>query len=241
MLVKTKGVVLHTIKYGDTSLIAQIYTESHGRQAFLVRGGRGKLSRHPARLLQPLYLLEMEVYYKASREIQHLKELKPHIIFQTIPHDIKKSTVSLFLGEVLSRTLREEEPNPDLFDFLQSSIQFYDLSIEGNSWFHLLFLAQLTKFLGFYPDNNYSAEKPYFDLLNGHFVPAVPLHPHYLSAGESGEMNRLLQAGFSTAMENYPQAGRRKDLLDDLIRYFRLHVEGMGEIRSYAVLRELYH
>lgn len=122
-------------------------------------------------------MIEMEVYHKASREIQHLKELKPLIIFHSIPYDIRKSTVALFLGEILYRTLQEEEPNPPLFEFLQNSIHYFDLIREKFLWFHLIFLVHYTRFLGFFPNNNFSQARKYFDLREGSLPNLLPLIP----------------------------------------------------------------
>ncbi|HDR88923.1 MAG TPA: DNA repair protein RecO [Bacteroidetes bacterium] len=241
MLVKTKGIVLHHIKYSDSRLIAQIYTELHGRQSFLIRNPHGKKTSLTTGLLQPLFMIEMEAYHKTSREIQHLKELKPLIIFQSIPYDIRKSAVALFLGEILYRTLREEEPNPPLFEFLQNSIHYFDLIREKFLWFHLIFLVHYTRFLGFFPNNNYSRTRTYFDLREGSFTESPPAHPHHLQPDESRLLNDLLLSSLHKPFDPGRNGHFRKYMLEQLLTYYRLHIEGMGEIRSAQIMQELFH
>ena len=241
MLIKSRGIVLHHIKHTDSSLVVHIYTEFNGRQAFFIISLRGKKSRFPVGLLQPLFIVEMEVYYKANREMQHLKEIRPYLVFQSVPFDVKKSTIALFLGEILYKTLKEQEPNPGLFEFLVHTIQLLDLSPQVTGSFHLLFLLHLSRYLGFFPDNNYSENKPYFDLMNGHFVPFQPPHPHYLDRGKSRDMNHLLCSPLNGMNTIRFQPAQREALLEQILEYYQLHMDGLGEIKSWQVLREVFH
>jgi len=140
MIYKTRGIVLHHIKYAETSVIATIYTEQFGRQSYMINGVRGKKSRIKANVLQPLYLLNMEVYHKTTRDLQRVKELQHAYIFNSLPYDLKKSTLALFIAEILYQTLREQEPNPELFNYLYHSIQMLDIKNEGLTTFHIYFL-----------------------------------------------------------------------------------------------------
>ncbi|HEY3389073.1 MAG TPA: DNA repair protein RecO, partial [Prolixibacteraceae bacterium] len=192
MLQKTRGIVLRSIKYGETGMITTIYTEAFGRMAFIMQGIHGKKSSVKGNLLKQLFLLEMEVDYKPGRELQRVKEIKNISPFESIPFLIVKSSQALFLAELLEKVLREEESRPELFGFLFRSIQVLDLLEEGISNFHLIFLIQLTKYLGFGPSNNYSASNQFFDMIAGNFVLSPPAHPWFLKNYESSALAQLI-------------------------------------------------
>jgi DNA repair protein RecO (recombination protein O) len=164
VLEKTRGIFLHAVKYSETSLIATIYTESYGRQSFIINGMHSKNSSVKASAFQPLYLLDLELYYKAGRDIQRLKNARIANPYSTIPFDIRKSSQVFFLSEILYKCLREEEPNTELFNFLYHSLSFLDLTDSGISNFHIWFLFKLTKFLGFSPSQENSQISNFFDM-----------------------------------------------------------------------------
>ena len=197
MIQKVKGVVLHHVRYKESSAIIYVYTDRFGRQAYLVNSIRGRRSKFSGSPLQPLTLLMIEAYHKEARELQRVKEMHNYLPYSTIPFDVSKSSQALFLAEILYKTLREEEPNRDLFGFLEHSFQILDVSDVGLVNFHLLFLVQLTKYLGFYPENNYSGTLSGFDMRNGQFSNGTGLHPEYFDRESSKLMNSLLGMSFS--------------------------------------------
>ncbi len=239
-LLKTQGIVLHQIKYGDTSIIVTIYTKEKGRQSYIVKGSRSQKSKLKANLFQPLYLLDMEVYHKASRNLQGIKEAKHLMPFTAIPYDMNKSTISLFLAEVLYRTLREEEANPILFEFLVNTIMLLDTENNGIENFHLVFLVRLIKFLGFMPNTNISDSKQIFDMHAGNFVVLRPEHKYYLSKDESLIFNKLQNTGFEQLASLKLSQSQRSSMLDKLLEFYYLHNDKMSEIKSVAVLREVF-
>ena len=241
MIQKTRGIVLHFIKYSETSVIATIYTEKFGRQSFLIKGVRGKKSNIKANILQPLYLLEMEVYNKPNRDLQSIKEVRNAFVFSSIPHDIRKSSISLFIAEILYKTIREQEANAGLFDFLYHNIQLLDLKTEGIPNFHLYFLLQLSKYLGFYPTNNYSLDKTYFDLQNGYFVASKPVHSYYVNPETSQNLSKILLFSDNQHAEVTLSYNQRITLLDKIVDYYYLHIEGLTNIKSLAILKEVFH
>lgn len=241
MLQKTRGIVLHHIKYSDSSVIVYIYTEISGRQAFIARGARRKKSHIKVNLFQSLYALELEIYYNPKRELQIIKEYKNIIPFVSIPYDIKKSAIAIFLGEVLYRTLLEEEGNKTLFEYLLNSIHYLDIMKEGVSNFHLLFLIQLTKYLGFYPNDNFSEQTPILDLKNGEYVPAVPNHMHYLNLKESRLFNKIQNTGFEEINSLKLNSASRTNLLARILDFYKLHHSFNGEIRSFQIMKEVFH
>jgi DNA repair protein RecO (recombination protein O) len=241
MLQKTRGIVLHSLKYGETGMITTIYTELFGRTAFLVHGTRTKKSPVKGNQLQALFLVELEMYYKPGRDLQHIKELKNACPFSTIPFEINKSTQAIFLAEVLNKVLREEESHPALFEFLFYSIQVLDLMNEGISNFFLIFLVQFSRFLGFGPTNNFSAEAPYYDLMAGIFVTTIPSHPHFLGKEESAVFSLLLNMTYEKSSEIRIDPEIRNILTDRMLEYFGLHLGSKINSKSLDVLREILH
>ncbi|MGE0089035.1 MAG: DNA repair protein RecO [Bacteroidales bacterium] len=241
MIQKTRGIVLHFIKYSETSVIATIYTEKFGRQSFLIKGVRGKKSNIKANVLQPLYLLDMEVYNKPNRDLQSIKEVRNAFVFSSIPHDIRKSSISLFIAEILYKTIREQEPNAGLFDFLYHNIQLLDIKTDGIPDFHLYFLLQLSKYLGFYPTNNYSETETFFDLLNGNFVALKPMHSYFINPELSYCFSKLIQYQGIQQQEIKLSYNQRINLLEKIVEYYYLHNDGLKNIKSLVVLRDVFH
>lgn len=240
MLIKVRGIVLHHIKYKENSAIVQMYTDLHGRQSYMINNIRGKKGQNRANLLQPLFFLEMEVYHKPYREMHRVKEFNQYITFRNLPYDLNKSTQAMFVAEVLSRSLKEEEPNPELFEFLLHSIQWLDTSEKSNNLFHLLFLVQLTKYLGFFPENNYSLQLGYFDLRNGQFTGNELMHPDIINKEISLYIHQLLKKSFSNIQTLKIEHAIRTHLTDSLLDYYKFHIQDFGKLKSLAVLKEIY-
>ena len=240
MLHKTKGIVLHHIKYSDSSVIAYIYTEVFGTQAYLINGIRNKNSKIKANLLQPLFLIDIITYHKSTRNLQRVKEIKNISPFASIPYDVVKSSIALFLAEVLYKTLREEEPDQGLFEYLFTTIQLLDIEKKQMANFHLLFLIQLTKYLGFFPDDNFSEINKYFDLKEGNFVPSQPFHPNFLSEDLSIYFSQLINSSFNQLYSINMNYKLRVNLLEKIIEYYQFHLENIKEIKSYNVLKSVF-
>jgi DNA repair protein RecO (recombination protein O) len=240
MIHKVRGIVLHHLKYKESSAIVNIYTDLFGRQAYLINSIKGKGSRFRSNLLQPLTLLEMEVYHKEGRDLQRLKEIRNHIPYRNIPFDPVKGSQAMFLAEILYRSLREEDPTPGLYEFLEHSLQLLDIAEENTLNFHLYFIVQLTKYLGFYPENNYSHEKNGFDMRNGQFANSSSLHPDFFNTECSLLLHKLTGTGFNEDIELSINQNIRAQFLEFMMDYYRLHIDGFGKIRSLSVLREIF-
>jgi DNA repair protein RecO (recombination protein O) len=240
MLVSTEGIVLHFIKYGESSVISTIYTREFGRQGFLINAARSRKAKNKASLLQPLFLVDLVAYQKQNRDLSRVKELKSSQPYQNIAFDIAKSTQVIFLAEVLYRAINEQESFPEMFDFMKSALLYFDLMEEGSSNFHLFFLFRLTEYLGFLPDTNKTGFEGWFDLKKGAIVPFEPRHP--LSANKELtaclvqlsilKINELDQLKISRSM--------RDSLLTVLLDYYQLHFDNLGEIKSMSILREVF-
>jgi len=236
---KTRGVFLHAVKYSETSLITSIYTEAYGRQSFIINGVRSKNSTVKAAIFQPLYLLDLEIYYKSNREIHRIKNARIAFPYTTIPFDIRKSTQVLFLSEVLYKCLREEEPNIELFDFIYHSLTLLDLTEAGISNFHLWFLFKLTRFLGFSPSRENAEISNFFDLQSARFVSHEPLHDQFTDKQLTVLFTRLFNIDSSSIERlDYTQRERRW-VLEKLLEFYHIHLGNLGEFKSLEVLKEV--
>ena len=240
MIEKTRGIVLHQIKYTDSGIVAWIYTKNFGRQSFMIKGIRNKKSGKQNVYFQPLSIVDMVVYIKESRGMQTIKEFSVSYTPSDIYFNIRKSSVAIFLGEVLASVLREETPNEELFNFIERSIVYFDESKEGYSNFHIAFLAGLSSFLGFEPGPRTSGEERYFDMVNGSFVPLPPEHGKYAKE----EISEILAAFFAATYENVNRivlnGSLRNEVLDVIVRYYSLHLPGLKKVKSLDVLKEVF-
>jgi DNA repair protein RecO (recombination protein O) len=240
MLEKTRGIILHQIRYTDSGIVVQLYTRKFGRQSILIKGMRNRKAGKHNILFQPMFILDLEMYYKASREMQVLKEFSVSFTPYDIHTDIKKSCVAIFLGEVLTSVLKEESPHEEMFDYIEESIIYFDRHKEGFANFHIAFLAGLSSFLGFEPDNRTNAGDSFFDMINGIFVPLPPVHGNYANEEVSDILADIFASSYDS-VSNIPLTGiQRNDVLEILIRYYSLHLPGLKKINSLEVLKEVF-
>jgi len=242
MLHSIKGIVLKTFKYSESSVVAKIYTNQFGIQSYMINGVRtSSKSKHKAGLLQPLTLLDMVVYYRKNRSMQRIKEMKPTKTFTSIPFDIGKSSLALFVTELLYSTLKEEEENKRQFDFISEFVQNLDNTTESIANLHLYFLLQLSGFLGFYPFSNYDKEeRNIFDLQEGSFYSNRPMHPYYLQEPLSKHLTSLLNSPLEELHLIKVHKGHRKELLTALLQFYTLHIEGFRPLKSVKILQEVF-
>ena len=240
MLEKTKGIVLHQIKYTDSGIVTQIYTRKFGRQSFLIKCMRNKKTGKHNINFQPLFILDMELYYKAAREMQTLKEFSVSFAPYEIYSNIKKSSVAIFLGEVLTSVLKEETPHDEMFEYIEESIMYFENCKESFANFHIAFLAGLSSFLGFEPHPRLEKEDQFFDMMNGIFVPVPPVHGNYTNE----EITNILADFFVSSYDsisNISLSGKmRNDILETLIRFYSLHLPGLKRIKSLEILKEVF-
>lgn len=240
MLEKTRGIILHQVKYTDSGIIAQVYTKKFGRQSLIIKGIRGKKKGKQAIFFQPLFILDMDIYHKRLREIHLLKEFTVSYSPSDIPFNVLKSSVALFLGEVLYATLKEESPQEELFDFLENSIIFYDNCIEGVANFHISFLTRLTQYLGFEPGPQDDPEEKFFDMVNGSFVTLPPLHGRYFNTEDSRLFAEFLITPYDRLNTINLTGQKRNDLLESILSYYSLHLTGLRKINSLVILKEVF-
>ncbi|HRH64868.1 MAG TPA: DNA repair protein RecO [Bacteroidia bacterium] len=240
MLHKTRGIVLHTTDYSETSIVAKIYTELFGLQSYIVNSVRKKNAKIKSNVFQPLTLVDLVVYHKERGGLQRVAEVKPMPALRNIPFDIRKSSMALFLDEVLYKSIREEECNPSLFEFIFHAVQMLDLQSPANADFHLLFLLQYSKYLGFFPAVNFDESHCVFNLQEGYFQTDVPSHPYYIPAEASAYFFQLLQAlpDFNTNL--FIPVDMKRQLIERILEYFELHLSGFSGVKSHRVLEQIF-
>ncbi len=235
MIYRTRGIVFRTIKYAESSVITKIYTERFGMQSYIVNGVRSSKSRTKASLLQVLSLLEMEVYHHEHRNIHRIKEMQPFYVFSSLLFDPLKSSVALFMIEMLNKCIHEEEANAGMFLFISEKIQSLDRMKNIRSDFLLRFLLELSDLLGFHPNGEYSVSKSYFDLKEGNFTNENGIHPHVIQPPVSEHLSLLVK---NNLVEISSDA--RSALLNSLLVYYQLHVPNFTMPRSLIVLNEVF-
>lgn len=240
MLEKTRGIVLHNIKYSDSGIVVHLYTRKYGRQSVLIRGMRNKKSGKHNIMFQPMSVLEMELYYKPSREMQLLKEFSLTRPFYSIASDIRKSSVAIFIGEVLSSVLGEETSNEEMFDYLEESIIWFESAAADFANFHISFLAGLTTYLGIEPMNKAASGEKFFDLRNGRFLHAPPHHGDYASEDISDAFSRFLGQTTEQTGHLALSGKQRNEVLDTILRYYSFHLPSLKKINSLEVLKEVF-
>ena len=239
MLHKTRGIVFKTTNYSESSVIVQVFTEKFGIQSYLVNGVKKPKAKISQNILQPLHLLEMVVYHKPNGSIQRIAEARQVPAFQTIPYDVIKSSVAIFINEVLYRAIRIESSDEVLFNYIFSSIELLDRTEVGLANFHLFFLLRLTQFLGFYPERSNAVSFDYFDLKNGAFTFTDPGHTQILRQPHTAYWAALLSTNFTDLGAFKINQDSRKIMLAKLLEYYKLHIDSFGDIRSLSVLEEV--
>lgn len=241
MIEKTQGIVLHSIKYGDTSLVVRVFTRSHGMQSYLVQGVRKSKARIRQNLFQPLTQVEMVVYHKEHGGLQRIKEIHCPKPYQSIPYDIVKTSIAIFLAEMLTHVLKEADSSPAMFGFVNQALEYLDSSTGRISEFHLVFMMQLTSHLGFSPASNFDSRNGYFNLKEGTFQAVYHGPEMCLDQEASRHFHEVAQSGFDELEQLRLSAPHRKNLLHNIIDYYRWHLEGLKTFKSHLVLESILH
>jgi len=238
MTLTTLGIVLSSLKYGDSSLIVRIFTRAAGLKTYMVKGvlksRRGKLK---SAYFQPLTQLEMVVSHRENADMHYIREARISFPYTNLPTHWTKQAIVMFLAEVLTKSIREEEKNEPLFDYLSTSLQWLDAHEEVVN-FHLVFLMQLTKYLGFFPDTS-GIKEPYFNLVDGVFEKEAGIHP-VIQGQELVHFKTLLGTHFEALKTVQLSKQERRDLLGHVLSYFEVHLQGFNQPKSLAVLHEVF-
>lgn len=237
MLHKTRAIVFKVTKYSESSVIIKAYTDMFGVQSYIINGVRSAKGKSKSALYQHGNLLDMVVYHKEQANLLRISECGFAHIYEDLPFNIVKSSLLIFYLEILNKIVGEHETNEALFDFLFEIFIELDQTSKPLANHHIWFLLALTKYLGCYPT---SSNETYFDLKEGMFVEHFPAHQQFLNEHLSNAFRAIIEP----ELKNYDQitlkAADRKIILQQLLIYFRLHIQDFGELRSYEILETLF-
>lgn len=239
MQTSTRGIVFKYFKYSESSIIAKIFTEAFGLQSYIVKGVRSKRSQTKLALFQPLTLIELVAFHKENKSIHHIKEVRVAYAYQSIPLEMEKRSVLFFLNELLYRSVKEETTNKELFDWLFNTLTWFDLTTDKNHNFHLIFMLQLSRFLGFYPKKTPGKTQSVFDLQEGQFTNNIPNQAQFIQGETVQKLESLFTSTFEGSQSLDINNSDRRKLLDILVTYYRLHLPGFGEMKSLEVLKTI--
>ncbi|MBT3173506.1 MAG: DNA repair protein RecO [Lentimicrobiaceae bacterium] len=236
MIVNTRGVVIKQTKFSDSGVIVKIFTEQYGMQSFFVRGLKSRKSKSKAAMFQPLSILDLVINFSDKKSLQTIKDIDLAYSYKSIPDNMVKRSVLFFIVELLYKCLKDEVKNKELFDWINGSLVWLDIANEGYANFHLLFMMQLTKFLGFYPSKLSMMEISIFDLQDGQFTNTIPLHGNYLSGDEVNNIMSIYSKSFEDATSIKFNRENRMQVLENLIKYYNFHIPSMGGFKSLEIL-----
>lgn len=239
MLLTTKGIVLHSVKYSETSIIVRIYTEARGLQSYLFRGIRSPKSKIKAGLFQPLTLLELVANIREGSGMHHASEVRLYHPYLSIPFDIRKSSVALFINELLYKSVREEEENSLLFSFLWDACLLLDSETESLNCFPLVFASKLTGFLGILPVNDHSDSRTVFNLREGRFQSFIPEKEEYILPEYGSLFRTLLSTELEAHHSLHLKPAVRRSFLDSLLLYYQIHLPGFKGLNSHHILHSV--
>jgi DNA repair protein RecO (recombination protein O) len=226
MIFKTKGIVFRFTRYGETSIIVNVFTELFGLQSYIVNGVRSSRAKTTIALFQPLTLLDLVVYHKENANIMRIKEVKCCYPFRSIPSDFKREAVALFMVEILNKAVKEQSHPQELYQFLESSLIDLDTLTTGVENFHLFFLINLSRHLGFGPQMS-------GEILDGRHIPIEDekILQQLIISKTSGESRNDMPTVTNV---------QRRELLEILVRFYKYHIEHFGDAKSLAVLKEVF-
>jgi DNA repair protein RecO (recombination protein O) len=240
---KTKGIVLRTLKYGETSIIASVYTELFGMQSYIVKGIRqsSKKGQNKISFFQPSAILEMEVYHNEFKNLQFIKDFQWEHMYTSVFYDVVKNAVAIYMIELLQHSLKQPEANPELFSLIEDSLKQLDNGSDAlTANLPLYFALHLGTELGFQIQGEYSNKTPVTDLAEGQFVSETPSHQNYLEGDLAKITSEINAIAFYSDLEKI-KLGRttRRQLLEAYQAYILFHVQDFGEMRSWKVLQEI--
>lgn len=241
MLVKTEAIVLHSLKYGETRLIVDLYTRETGRLSCIVPLPKTPRSRLKKQFFQPMTLLEVEIDLRQRVQLQKLKDARLLVAWTSIPFSPEKLALSLFVAEFLYHALRSEQRDEPLFTYISDAIQWLDTVEIGFANFHLTFLMRMSRFLGFYPNLDDYVDGCVFDLRAATFSLLTPTHRDFLQPDDARRIHTLMRMDFPTMHLYRLSRMDRNRIVDVLLRYYSLHIPQFPELKSLSVLKELWN
>jgi len=241
MLRKVNGIILRAIKYSETSVICDAYTEELGLRTYIINGVRKKNSRISPGLVRPMSMVEMVVYHHEEKDINRIKEIKPSYIYQQIPFDVARGAIGLFLTEVAQKTVKEADSNPRMFQFLVQMYTKLDTTTMGIANYPMWFLVHFASHLGLYPIVKNLTEKSVFDYSEGKLLEEIPTaHHYYFSTENTHLLAAFWELDYEGASKVPLSVEDRRHFLSDMLKYYQYHIDKFGELNSILVLQTVF-
>lgn len=240
---KTKGIVLRTVKYGETSVITTVYTELFGIQSYIVKGVRqtSKNGATKSNFFQTASILDMEVYHNELKNLQFIKEYQWAVVYEHLFFDVVRNAIAVYVVEIIQHSLKQPEANPDLYYLLEEVLITTDRkSSKTVANIPLYFMLQLGAMLGFQIQGDFSKATPILDMQEGFFTTHTPHHPHYMLGEAASAVSDLLNIRSINELENIQlNQQSRRQIIQSLQQYIALHVQDFGELKSYTILQSI--
>lgn len=234
-----RGIVFKAVKYGDSSLIVKIFSKDYGLQTYLIKGAFSRNSKYKSALFQPMTLIEFESRIRPGKDIQYMSEIMVETAYFSIPFDMRKNAIVLYISELLNKAIQEEESNINLYGFIHKSMEWLDLHQGSIADFPVFFTFELSRYLGFYPKPEKNCTTDYFDLLNGMFVQSVPSHPYFTVQ----PLTNCLLSLYNLPLEQIETLDfsndTRRQLINILVDYYQLHLPSFKGLKSHEILRSV--
>lgn len=240
MLTKTEAIVLHSLKYGESRMIVDMFTRQFGRLSFVVQLPKTSKGMMKKQFFQPLMLLTIEADVRPRLQLQKLASASVTMPLPSLQTHPAKLSISLFLSEFLYHALKGEQRNESLFDYVASSLQWLDGAEGPVANFHLVFVMRLARFLGFYPNLDDYVDGCYFDLRASSFCLAPPVHRDFLHPHEAEKVQLMMRMDYATMHVYRLSHQDRNRLLEIALAYYRIHLPAFPELRSLGVLQEIW-
>ncbi|MBO7610398.1 MAG: DNA repair protein RecO C-terminal domain-containing protein [Muribaculaceae bacterium] len=237
---KLRGIVLATIKYSDKHNIVHVYTDLHGRMAFLVPQGNTRGARMRNAMLMPLSVVQFEARITAGRELASMHDLQRDCPLSDIYANPVKSAVAMFMGEVLAHSIQEQESNMPLFSFVEASVMALEKATRGVANFHICFLYHLGAHLGIQPDVASYHEGYWFDMMGGTFMKHPDGVSHMMPPSDAEALHLISRMTFRNLHLFKFNREQRNQVLDAMLTYYRLHNSTLGTLRSPDILKQLF-
>lgn len=238
MRVSEKALILQSIKHGDKKYILKLFSRQHGMLTAAVNVGQSKMAKIRSSSVMPLNFIEAELIFKENKEIHLLTELSVYKTQSNIHQHMSKLSIAQFMHEVMIKTLKDQHGHSDLYLFIEDCFDFLNGANEGYSNLHLHFLLELSKHLGFEPQNNFSSTNLYFDVREGRFTETAMVWPFGLDKEESAVFSEVLKCNLLAARFSREE---KHLVLDVFLNYFAFHIPGFGILKSPEVLKEVFN
>lgn len=240
MLTKTKAIVLRSLKYGDRKLFVDMYSREYGMITFACSTATRGKQTGKANCFQPLNIVEAEFDMKPRTEIHNIKDIRIDYPAKSIPFDPYKLSISIFLAEFLRHALGGEQKDPTLFDYMENSIMWLDNTKKEFANFHLVFMVKLAQFIGFAPNMNDFYPGSWFDMQEGNFSPLIPKHRQVVSPADATIIPILARLNFSSMHLLKMSRNERNLCTEGILNFYRLHLPDFPELKSFAIMQELF-